>query len=278
MININRLLILCALGLSIAPIANAADNPVIISYWSNWNEYKNPPYPVPGSNIGGVVQQNKDLQDKINQIDVLNYDFLETHNDGVVYFTDSWGDLAPSDMSFCNTDNLHKEICTDVHGATTPGDGNFSAFTKLKNTSNNLRLSISVGGWGHEDSFNQAFAYPDKFIDSLYAIVTAYKLTGVDLDYEVEAPTFDPTKATQFANLVQQLRAKLGPNYLITFAAPASPAKIDSIGLNNWKTISDNVNYIDIMAYDLHGEFDSPHLTNYASNLYLDPKDPFPSG
>lgn len=273
-------------------IANSQAAPFLMSYWSNWNIYSNnpqtraiaePAYGIPGSMDSGSVVSNPDLQTKLNKINALTYDFLEIAADGTVYFNDPWSDLR-ADSNFANYNKLfgaqglctiNSKICANTQTPDPYAHGNFQAFLNLQNQQNNLRKMISIGGWGHDDSFINAFNNPERFITTVNEIITTTGLDGIDLDFE--PTTIDATTATNYAKLIQNLRQKLGPNKIISIAVLAGPDWLNSIGKQNWDTIKANVNTIDLMTYDFHGGFDISTLgkTGFISSLTVDPVSPY---
>ena len=160
--------------------------------------------------------------------------------------------------------------------------GTLSAFANLKNTNPNLKRIISVGGWAHEKGFEDgAFVNPQQFADTVLALIQHYDLDGVDLDYE--PPTgYTGDNADKLVNLSQVIRATFdakSPNkkLYITAAVFADPAKIKAFdnGKSNWKTLSESLDYINVMGYDFHGMFDGDGAnSDFHSNLFLDPENP----
>ena len=272
---------LTALSIAILLIHNTAfalnTDKFVMGYWSDWNIYSmgraipEPAYALPGSTDDqGKMVINKDLQEKLNLINAVAYSFLEVNPQGSVYFADPNSDLRLSSdkdtQTFC-TEN--SDICNNKNGGADYGRGNFNlGFVKLKNDSGNLRKIISIGGYGHDDSFNNAFANPDNFVHSVATLVNHFNLDGVDLDYEASALTSENVKS--YVDLIAKLRDALGPNKLITMAIMSGPDWINSFGTANWQKVAANVNYIDLMTYDFHGAFDNPKITGLLANLYPD--------
>lgn len=277
-----------------------ASNQEVAAYWANWSVYKTeralltPTYGVPGSveSDGSTKVQNTDFVDKLGFIDTLIYSFLEVNTDptkgpvGTVYFNDPWADLLPKD-SFCNKN----PICTIgvPVGKTFEQSsimGNFEAFAALPQTYPNLKTVISIGGYGHDNSFEVLFEPngaidPTKvkaFVNSINALVTHYKLSGVDLDYENTAMTSDQSKS--YLQVIQALNATLPANVTITVAILAGPDYIsgkNQVGfapgvLAQIAGLS-NVKAINLMTYDFHGAFDfvadGSGRTGFLSNLYM---------
>ncbi len=252
-------------------IASGNNAKIIMSYWSHGKPYM--PYPIPGSiGVNKKIQQNYNLLGKLNNINVLAYAFLQVNNNGYIYFSRPTIDLSQHDfLYFCKA---HKLSCP----STIPKVllGNFDAFSKLNNKQKDLKKIISIGGAGSEKSFLNAINHPKNFIDSVSSIIKAYKLNGVDLDFELYA-LFTKKQATNYAQLIKNLRAQLGDHYFISVEMPGDNETLHSIGQKNWAIISKNA-YVSIMGYEFHSFLYKPYVTANNSNLYSDPNEPNISG
>ncbi|KAI8618577.1 glycosyl hydrolases family 18-domain-containing protein [Chytriomyces sp. MP71] len=174
-----------------------------------------------------------------------------------------------------------------------------------KNGGQNLKYLISIGGWYDSNLFSAATEpqYIDGFVKSIVEFVKFFGFDGVDFDWEYpgwehgnQAPfnggspgtgtaedMTDCSKATcaypqrqndmaKFNALVSKVRAALGSNYLISMAAPAGADKMNKLDI---KTICQNLDYVNIMAYDIHGEWETN--TNHQAALYDDTPNQFKS-
>lgn len=271
-----------------AGVAQAGASKFIMSYYSDWDVYSDnaqtrsvpqPAYAVPGSTTnGGQQATNDDMLAKLDYVNALTYDFLEVQPSGAIYFYDPYADLRLPDDFCTQGEGLKQNICGFRQAPAKWGLGNFEAFAKLQNKSGTLRKFISIGGFGHDQSFEYAMNNPKVFAESVRAVLDAYNLQGVDLDYEKQMSSgFSTGDANRYVYLIQVLRNYLGPKYMITMAIPADPAwakTVEQAKPGNWKTIAKNVNYIDLMTYDFHGAFDFPGVTNYLTNVYADSASP----
>ena len=295
--------------LSLLAAANADINPnnppMIMGYWSDWTVYSKdrmfnePSYGIPGSidaeTTTGQLVTNKDLQDKLEGMNTFTYAFLEVQPNGSLFFFDPWSDLQSNDYTFCQSNT---DIC--FYGMKTkPTDqksfnsnvkmGNFSALSKLQHSNPNnplgpLKKIFSVGGYGHDDSFENAMANPTAFATSANQILTQYKLDGIDLDYE--APNMTLAQSQQFKQLVDTLASTLsGKEIFVTILS--NPAYI--MGQKDDDThgfapgllgdIAQKVTGINLMTYDFHGAFDyvagGKGKTGFLTNINQYETDPF---
>ncbi|KAJ3247107.1 hypothetical protein HDU78_005171 [Chytriomyces hyalinus] len=176
--------------------------------------------------------------------------------------------------------------------------GNYAyVFNKIKKQTGGSKLKylISVGGWYDSNLFSAATEpqYIDAFVKSVAEFVKFFGFDGVDYDWEYpgwehgnQAPfsggaagngnAEDMTDCSKgkcgypnrnndkakFTALIQKTRAAL-PNSLISMAAPAGEDKMNKLDI---KAICQAMDFVNIMTYDIHGEWDT--TTNHQAPLY----------
>lgn len=140
------------------------------------------------------------------------------------------------------------------------------AFVGLKLINTNLKTLISVGGWAFTDPgpTQQEFhniistsASRAKFINSVQIYLDSYGLDGIDIDYEYPSASDRggyPEDKMNFVQLVKEMRSAFGSNYLITIAAPASYWYLQNFAIGE---MSQYVDFINVMTYDIHGTWDA---------------------
>jgi chitinase len=110
----------------------------------------------------------------------------------------------------------------------------------------NVRVSISVGGWGWDAQFEELAATPETrsaFVQNLKAFVEEYGLDGADIDWEYP----DPGPSSQnFLTLIQELRAAM-PDKLLTTAVVSYG---DEHGLGVPVESFALFDFVNIMTYD----------------------------
>lgn len=244
-------------------------NPNVTAYFENWGVYNQSPLPdgspkalplanyaIPGSIDSGTGEPatNADLTAKLPLINTLAYSFLEaqtTHDNvntkeiGTVYFTDPWADLLPTD-AWCLKDPMGQKVCGYAAKMSKKPEtfaqsakmGNFEAFAQLPKKYPNLKTEISIGGYGHDATFESMFGTvkmpdgtvigtlnsdeADNFVNSIVAIMNQYHINGVDLDYENQQMTW--AQSESFYRLVYKLNNALdNPQQFITITVPANP-------------------------------------------------------
>jgi len=166
--------------------------------------------------------------------------------------------------------------------------GTFHQLQELKHLYPNLKIIISFGGWGQSEGFTSA-ATPDHLRDFVSSCVQTFIaghfapgiegpgiFDGIDIDWEypVEGGVHQgtPEDKADFTALAAEFRRQLDelrPGYLLTAALPAEEEYYKNFEL---KEISKYLDYVSIMAYDLH--WNSEHTTNFHSALFHDRADP----
>lgn len=147
---------------------------------------------------------------------------------------------------------------------------NFEQLRKLKAKYPHLKTMISVGGWDFSGYFSDAAATAksrEAFARSCVEFILEHGFDGVDLDWEYPVSGGAagnhnrPQDKQNFTLLLQELRRQLdkqgaadGRRYYLTIAAGAGASYWDKIELT--KVLS-YVDHIFLMAYDLHGPWDS---------------------
>ncbi|WP_172461831.1 glycoside hydrolase family 18 protein [Dyella jiangningensis] len=142
-------------------------------------------------------------------------------------------------------------------------DKTLAAFVALRKVNPNLKVIVSIGGWG-ADYFSEAAltdASRQHMADSVVALVERHDVDGVDLDWEY--PTLPgpgishrPEDRRHFSLLLETLRARLdqfgakhgGRHYLLTIAA-ADSEFVAGIELER---ASRSLDWFNLMTYDFH--------------------------
>jgi len=149
---------------------------------------------------------------------------------------------------------------------------NSDAIRKFMQNKGHIKTCLSVGGWG-AGGFSPAVSTAEGrelLSQSLIDIVNDYGFDGIDLDWEypcddiagIEAAPEDKVNYTEWVAL---LRKKLGKDKLLTMAAGATAKCASNLEL---KKLSDLMDYIHIMTYDMSDWSESSHHTSlYESDI-----------
>lgn len=110
----------------------------------------------------------------------------------------------------------------------------------------NVKVLISVGGWGWDDEFEALAAIPtgrETFANDLVKIVGQYQFDGADIDWEYPEPG---QSSQNFLSLMQQVRATLPKDKLLTAAVVALGDHAPGIPDQAFPLLD----FVNLMAYD----------------------------
>jgi chitinase len=161
---------------------------------------------------------------------------------------------------------------------------NFRLLNELKNINPDLKILISIGGWGWSKHFSDAVlsdTSTQNFAQSAVEIVATYHLDGVDIDWEYpgmigDSNVYRPEDRQHFTNLFKNLREKLdalgrqtGKKYLVTTAIGGS---LQFLQHTQMDVAQQYLDYINLMSYDLDG-YDN--MAGHHTNLLSPPNMPY---
>ena len=131
-----------------------------------------------------------------------------------------------------------------------------SKVVALKSVNPKLKVMLMIGGWGgHADGFSMMArdaAKRTEFCKSVKQLLDFHKLDGVDIDWEYPTQSADnetgcdPSDTKNFNLVLQELRATLGTDKIISYASSSShPEYVD------WATAINYIDYVNVMTYDM---------------------------
>lgn len=213
--------------------------------------------------------------------------------------------LTQIDYAFGKLVNNHCEIAnravaldqtydaaSSVDGTADPtGDnklrGTFHQLQKLKRLHPDLKVLLSLGGWGQSGGFSSA-AQPanlQEFVRSCVGLFVKGQFAdgitepgifdGIDIDWEYPVnggvEPGQPEDKANFTAMMAEFRRQLDvvkPGLMLTAALPAEEEYYENFEL---KKIVPYIDFLSIMAYDLH--WNSVPITAFHSALFRDPED-----
>lgn len=195
----------------------------------------------------------------------INFAFANLNDSGEICVGDSWADTEQ------NFSGGSWENSGDVKG-------HYGQLQKLKKENPHLQILISVGGWTWSGNFSSTAsteAGRKTFADSAANFVTQYGFDGIDIDWEfpVEGGNGIEHRAKDRENytlLIKETRSTLdklgeksGKHYLLTIAGGPNPSFTCNTQI---KEMMKYVDFINVMAYDYHGSWES--ATGHNAPLY----------
>jgi len=158
----------------------------------------------------------------------------------------------------------------------------------LKKMNSKVKVLLALGGWNDSagDKYSRLVnnsTAREKFVKSILSFLKKYKFDGLDLDWEYPkcwqtACTKGPDSDKKaFAQLTKELKDAFKPHNLLLTAAVSPSMKVIDQGYEV-PTLAENLDYINLMAYDYHGaweKFASHHSPIYprVESKEFDPND-----
>ena len=177
--------------------------------------------------------------------------------------------------------------------------GVFNQLKKLKARHSNIKVLLSIGGWGGSTYFSDLALTPEsreRFVDTCIDMYIKGNLPlfdsaggkgaakgvfdGFDIDWEFpvsggpEGTHYNPNDRENMSALFSLFRKKLDiihPGFLLTAAISG---RVWEFWKYNFDEDKKNLNWFNVMTYDFHGFGDS--VTGHNTNLLSSPEDPDP--
>lgn len=244
---------------------------MVVGYFAQWTIYRR-----------GYLPKHVATSGAIQQLNVINYAFAAPDATLKCASLDTFADYGKRFDAAESVDGVADTVSQ-------PLKGNFNQILKLKKLNPSLRVLISLGGWTESYRFSDA-ALPanreafvascvDMFIKGNVApgVSAAGVFDGIDVDWEYPGSCgatcdFRPEDKENFVALLAEFRRQLdalgqakGRQYLLTIAAPAGAAQYSKMDLAGAARYLD---WINVMAYDYHGRWETAGPTNHTSALF----------
>ena len=170
----------------------------------------------------------------------------------VVGYATYWDSRMPDPTLLTHINYAFAKINDDFESLNIKAESRLKQIAGLKNTAPELKVLLSIGGWG-ASNFSEMAAddtHRKNFCINCLEVVEKYNLDGIDLDWEYPtsssagiSSSLDDTR--NFNYLVKELRAVLGENRLLTMASSANAKYVD------FKTAVKYLDFVNIMTYDM---------------------------
>ncbi|KAF4454025.1 hypothetical protein F53441_3409 [Fusarium austroafricanum] len=127
-----------------------------------------------------------------------------------------------------------------------------------------VKVMVAIGGWGDTQGFEEAAkseASRKRWARQVAAMVAATGADGIDIDWEYPGGNRDDYKEIPnskraweieaFVSLIQELRAALGPDTLLSAAVPGKEVDLMAFTSITVPKIMKEVDFLNVMTYDL---------------------------
>jgi chitinase len=256
---------------------------LIVGYFVQWGIYRRDYVPADIVDSGTAVR-----------VDVINYAFAGISDSLECVSIDEFADFEKRFDASETVDGVADTVAQ-------PLKGNFNQLRKLKQIHPNIRVLLSIGGWTESARFSDVALSAasrarfvasciDRFIYGNIApgVDASGVFDGLDIDWEYPGRCgatcdFREEDSENFTALLAEFRSQLdaaetkigeetglAPELLLTIAAPAGAYNIDPIQIAD---IHEHLDWINLMAYDFHGGWESSGPTNHHAHLHQSPCD-----
>ncbi len=170
----------------------------------------------------------------------------------VVAYVTSWTRVMPDPHSMTHINYAFGHVNKSFDGVRIDNPDRLRQIVALKKENPNLRVMLSVGGWG-SGNFSE-MAASDKlrksFAKDCLKAVEEFGLDGIDIDWEYPTQksagiSCSPDDTKNFTLLMRDLRKALGRKRLLTIATVASGEYIDFPACIKY------MDFVNIMSYDM---------------------------
>lgn len=170
----------------------------------------------------------------------------------VVAYVTSWAETMPDPELVTHINYAFGGVNETFDGVNIDNEERFRQIVALKNTNPNLKVLLSIGGWG-SGRFSE-MAASDSLRSSFAAdcgrIVKDFGIDGIDIDWEYPGSDAAGISSSEndtenFTLLMRDIRKAIGNDKLLTLASAASAEHI------NFRDIMPYMDFINVMTYDM---------------------------
>lgn len=170
----------------------------------------------------------------------------------VVGYVTSWEERMPDPMLVTHYNYAFGHVTDSFDSVRVDNPERLRAIVALKEVNPDLKVMLSVGGWGSGRFSEMAGdeANRQSFAANCRKTVEEYALDGIDIDWEYPTSSSagissSPDDKQSFTYLMRDLRAAIGPDCLLTFADYADTTYVD------FRAVMPYVDFVNLMTYDI---------------------------
>lgn len=174
---------------------------------------------------------------------------------------------TPSTMNVAELTHANYAFGYIINGrASVLNDQDLLRLVSFKSINPNLKVILSVGGWGADGFSDAAYSEFSRniFANSCLDALKTYELDGIDIDWEYPVSgacnliKCRPQDKQNLTLLLQVIRNKIGNSKILSIAAGAGQFYVNNTEMNKIVNICD---YINLITYDFG-------YNTYNANLY----------
>ena len=207
-------------------------------FFANWSVYDKKHFPI-------------DL--KTDYLTHIFYSFLSVdETSGEVKFSDEWCDIQ---LPMVSPRDPNKKV-----------EGNLQQLFQMKQKNRNLKVIMSIGGWGTAHLFQAVMADESRFknfVNTCMFFIEEYGFDGVDIDWEYPLAH----EYGLVVKLLRELRSRMdtiSDRLSLSYCGSALEETINRFNLND---LDKYLSFWNLMCYDFAGQGYSSK-TGFHSNLY----------
>ena len=170
----------------------------------------------------------------------------------VIAYVTSWSSAIPDPAHITHINYAFGHVTNSFDGVRIDNPERLKAMVALKEVKPELKVLLSVGGWGSGRFSEMAATDANRkaFAKDCLRVVEEFGLDGIDIDWEY--PTSDaagisasPEDTDNFTLLMKELRKALPAGKLLTMASVATAEYV------NFKEVVEYLDFVNIMTYDM---------------------------
>jgi chitinase len=151
-----------------------------------------------------------------------------------------------------------------------------------------VKKVVTFGGWAFSTDNNTIHIFgeavqQETFVSSVVSFINQYNLDGIEIDWEYpgatdlygwagSTPTEFPDDGTNYLSMLEKMRAALPSGKSLSICAPSSFWYLQNFPI---KEMSNYLDYVMMMTYDLHGQWDyninstGPYLLSHVNQTEI---------
>lgn len=187
-----------------------------------------------------------------SQPKAVDLDADKTVEKVVVAYVTSWSDVMPDPKFMTHINYAFGHVSETFDGVVVDNPDRLKQIASLKNDAPELKVLISIGGWGSGRFSEMAGDSLCRlsFAKDCKRVVDEFGLDGIDIDWEY--PTSDaagisasPDDTENFTKMMRDIRCAIGADKLLTLATVCTAQYIDFHGILPY------IDFVNTMSYDM---------------------------